>query len=225
MNNELFFDPEAQKNSERSETVEELEDGVIRETLFYPKESSERTAFTGEIIGQPLEDAENWHPQTETNSCAIACQEFVAEQLLEQEFTEREMIDYAKEKGWYEPAEGTTKSDVGKLLEALNLDVERTENLTVRDLMQSIMDGDKVICGVNNFILAKPELADLPGLTANHAVQVIGFDFSDENAPKILLNDPGVVNGKCIRHDLEVFKKAWSTGNNFAAIANVRRAA
>lgn len=218
MGSEILFNPEEPEIQENMEEIEVLEDGVIREIIGTAEKSCGELGTVETVFGDP-EDAENWHHQSEANSCAIACQEFVAEQLLNCNFSEQEMIEYAQKKGWYEPSEGTSSSDVGNLLEAIGLDVERAVNCTVTDLMQSLADGEKVICGVNNLILAEPGLSDMPGLTANHAVEFIGVDFSNPENPQVILNDPGVKNGQGIRHDMETFLKAWDTGSNFAVIA------
>ena len=218
MSIENLFDPEGLEIQEKITLYEVLEDGVVREIIGAVEQPAEDLGAVETIFGDP-EDAENWHPQSESNSCAIACQEFVAEQLLDQEFSEQKMIEYAQERGWYEPTEGTPQSNVGNLLEACGLEVERAVNCTVTDLMQSLAEGEKVICGVNNMILEEPRMADMPGLTANHAVEFIGVDFSDPKNPQVILNDPGVKNGQAIRHDLDVFEKAWNTCNNYAVIA------
>lgn len=218
MNNELFFKSENMELRETTEENELLEEGVIREVLGAPERLEETVGAMETVFGDP-EDAENWHHQAEKNSCSIACQEMVAEQLLDRDFSEQEMIDYAEKQGWYDPAEGTPMSKVGSLLEAIGMDVERARNCSITDLMQSLADGEKVICGVNNLILAEPRLADLPGLTANHSVEFIGVDFSNPKNPQVILNDPGVKNGQAIRHDMDVFMKAWNTCDNYAVIA------
>lgn len=218
MSIENLFESETQETQEKLEKYGVLENGVVREIIGEMEQPDENLGAVETIFGDP-EDAENWHPQKENNSCAIACQEFVAEQLLDREFSEEKMIEYAQERGWYEPKEGTSRSDVGNLLEACGLEVERAENYTVTDLMQALADGEKVICGVNNMILAEPRMADMPGLTGNHAVEFIGVDFSDPKNPQVILNDPGVKNGQAIRHDMDVFMKSWETCNNYAVIA------
>lgn len=216
MSNELF---EASELPQEGANEEILEEGVIRERLGVGREIAEWDEPEETVIGNPEEADDHWHLQSEMNSCAIACQEFVAEQLLDREFSEQEMIEYAKVRDWYDPAEGTTITDIGKLLEAVGLRVERSENLTMADLAMSLAEGEKVICGVNNMILQEPSLAELPGISANHAVEVIGIDYSDAENPQVILNDPGVENGRGIRHDLDVFMDAWETSDCFAVIA------
>jgi len=221
---EFINNPENISYEKKSENyhTEILEKGVIREILGYTEELVEITdEDSGKIIGD-LEDAEHWHPQSENYSCAVVCQEFVAEQLLDQDFSETQMIEYAEKQGWYESTEGTCPSDVGNLLEMLGLEVERSYNMTINDLIQALAEDEKIICGVNNAILAEPLFAELPGISANHAVQVIGIDYTDPNNPQVILNDPGIPNGQGIRHNLDIFMKAWETSGCFAAIAGIK---
>ena len=163
---------------------------------------------------------ENWHHQTEQNSCAVACQEFVAEQLLDREFSEQELIQMATERGWYDPATGTPVADVGNILEELGLEVERQNGVTLAELSEMLDNGEKVIVGVNNMVLVNPAMANLPGMSANHAVQVIGIDATDPNNIQVILNDPGVENGQGIRHDLNTFLTAWNTSGNYTVSAD-----
>lgn len=218
MSSEIIFEMEGMELPETTEERELLEDGIVREIIGIKENSSEDLGTVETVFGDP-EDAENWHHQTERNSCAITCQELVAEQLLDRDFSEKEMIDFAEKNGWYEASKGTPKSDVGKILEAIGLDVERQENLSITDLMQSLAEDEKVICGVNNLILSEPLMAEIPGLNANHAVEFIGIDFTNPRNPQVILNDPGVENGQGIRHDLDVFMDAWATSNHYAVIA------
>lgn len=184
--------------------------------LTEPAELGRRSDW---VAGFPETDSENWHKQSEPYSCAISCQEFVAEQLLDREFHERDLLPYAERKGWYRKEAGTTISDVGNLLEDLGLAVKRVEGLSLNDLADALDSGEKAICGVCNMILANPALAELPGFKANHAVEVIGIDASDISDIRVILNDPGIENGKGIRMKADTFLKAWSTSGNYAVIA------
>ena len=198
----------------------ELEAGVLLERLGEYHEGIEELETGDRIAGDPQEDMDEWHLQTEQNSCAIACQSFVAEQLLEGDFSEEEMIRNAKAMGVYDSASGTAASDVGELLENLGLEVDRWFDAGLGEIAQALEEGEKVICGVSSQILANPELANLPGIKADHAVQVIGIDATDPENVQVILNDPGVLDGQGIRHDLDIFMKAWETGGNYAVFVN-----
>ena len=214
------FFHEASELQKKVEAVDsrELEPGVSLEHVgFRPELKSYRETF--ELgAGTPEKDAEHWHRQGEKYSCAVVCQEFVAEQLLNCEFSEKNLIEFAKERGWYDSESGTTSSDVGKILESLGLQVERTKGLSLNDLAQELDSGAKLICGVNNAILAKPELAEIPGLNINHAVEVIGIEKTPSDSWAIL-NDPGMEGGRGVHIRASTFLKAWKPGNNYTVIA------
>lgn len=198
--------------------AELLEAGIIREFIGVRESFMETPEQTDAVVGD-LEDVENWHPQAESMSCTVSVQELIAEQLLGREFSEKALMDFADRSGWYDSIEGASLADTGKVLEALGLEVERDYNATVSDLVQSLANGEKVICGVDNMTLNDPRFIDMPGRKANHAVQVVAIDFSDPKNPQVILNDTGVPNGRGIRHDLDVFMAAWKTSGNFAVYA------
>ena len=102
----------------------------------------------------------------------------------------------------------------------MGLEVERQNGVTLAELAEMLDNGEKVIVGVNNMVLANPAMANLPGMSANHAVQVIGIDGTDPDNIQIILNDPGVENGQGIRHDLSTFMTAWSTSGNYTVSAD-----
>ena len=193
-------------------TVTHEADGLIREQILTNK-IGEVEEGKESIIGEPLEDMEHWHLQGEMRSCVISCQEFMAEGLLNKEFDEKALIHFAEERGWYE--NGTTCNDAGNILEYLGLDVESQFDCEMDDIEDVLESGGKVMVSVNNHLLANPELSILPFWDANHAVEVIGIDKSNEDHIKVILNDPGVENGCGIEHDLDDFMEAWESGGNF----------
>lgn len=221
MSQEFFEDLEMKKAEDLKE-IKELESGVFLERLGEQTEKLggiiefiEKAMKKDYIAGDPEEDMENWHMQDGAMSCAVVCQEFIADELLNRDFTEEEFCAYAEEQGWFDSMNGTSPEDVGNILESLGLDVERREGVKISELAEMLENGEKIICGVNNMVLANPELADLNGISANHAVQVIGIDSTDPNDIRVILNDPGVPDGRGISHSLSTFMTAWSTGNNF----------
>ena len=94
-----IWDDDMAEAMEQAEGQQELEEGVLMENIGEMQQElgglmeSFKDFFEGDdISGDPEKDMENWHHQTEQNSCAVACQEFVAEQLLDREFSEQELI-------------------------------------------------------------------------------------------------------------------------------------
>lgn len=203
---------------EMPDPSEHLDDDVYRELTTVQEEVNEMGELTEAIVGE-LEDTDNWHPQAESMSCAVSVQEIIAEQLLEREFSEQAVIEYAEAEGWYDPETGTSMDDTGNILESMGLEVDREYNENVSDLVEALDNGDKIIVAVDNMTLADPRYAEIPGRSANHAVQVVAIDFSDTENPQVILNDTGVPDGQGIRHDLDIFVAAWNTSDNFAVYA------
>lgn len=221
MSQEFLEDLEPEK-SENLNEAKELENGVFLEHLGERTEKLggvtdflEKLLGNDHIAGDPEEDMENWHMQDGDASCAVVCQEFIADELLDRDYTEAEFCVYAEENGWYDRETGTPMEDVGNILESLGLDVERREGVSFTQLTQMLENGEKVICGVNNMVLANPEMANINGISANHAVQVIGIDTTDPSDIRVILNDPGVADGRGISHSLSTFMAAWNTSNNY----------
>jgi len=194
---------------------EQLEDGILREVIGTREIISEVPEQTETVIGD-LEDLENWHMQAEKLSCTISMQEMVGEQLLGRDLPEQAMIDYAKKRGWYDPAEGASEQDAAKILEEMGFEVNQERDMTLQDLLDALAEEEKVICGINTMVMENRELADLPGIKANHVVQLVAVDFSDSQKPQVIVNDMALTNGRGIRYDLDVFLDAWNAGRNFA---------
>lgn len=207
-----------------SKGLELLEQGVMLEHFGTKVETMEQfmeqTEPKMEFYGDPEESAKHWHMQREGMSCAVACQEFIAEELIGVDFSEDKMRAYAEKHSWYETERGTYLSDVGKLLETMGLNIERSCNATLEDIAQELKDGGKIICGVNNRVLQNAAYARQPGIRANHAVQVTGIEQHANGKCYVVLNDPGVANGAGVRIDSDTFLKAWKTGNCFMVTAH-----
>lgn len=219
MSYEFFSElPEVQETVEQKPLIRNLEHGVTLEQHELGQADLEQ-GEDSECIGNPERDMENWHRQAEPNSCAIACQEFVAEQLLDRDFSEKEMIRFAREQGWYRPESGTPQSYMGDILESLGLEVERETGQTLSDLAEDLQQRRKVICSVNSMILSNSDFAELPGMKADHAVEVIGIDVSNPENVQVILNDSDAVDGRGRRISADTFMKAWATSRNFAVTA------
>ena len=169
------------------------------------------------VIGDPAEAMEKWHCQETGSSCAVAAQEFAAEVLTGEEFNEADLRDIGEENGWYAPDGGTLPDDVGKILEELGLDVERSWNNTIQDIEDCLANNGEVIVGVDSSEIWEGESDEWfgPGMGADHAIQVIGIDKTDPDNPMVILNDSGVANGCGAMVSLEVFMEAWEDSGYF----------
>lgn len=173
--------------------------------------------YDPDVIGDPASAMDDWHWQETGSSCAVASQEFVLEELTGYEFEEAELREMAEDNGWYDPEGGTPMEDVGNILEAYGLNVEKSVGNDLEDLESALANGGEVIVGVDSGEIWYGEDDDLflPGNDADHAVQVIGIDRSDPDNPMVILNDPGCSNGCGAMVPADLFMDAWEDSGCF----------
>jgi len=185
-------------------------------------------AAAGEaVVGEPASDMAHWHQQAYPDTCAVASQEFILDGLTGRDFSEDELRQQAIDNGWYTPGGGTTLEDMGKLLEANGVPVERQYNSTLDDLSARLEQGGKVLVAVDSDEVWSPgqdndegffsllTYPGIPGQDANHAVEVIGIDRSDPDNPMVVLNDPGHPDGGGMLVPESDFLNAWADSNNY----------
>lgn len=204
------------KQMESGEQIRELVPGQFTLEIMGKREGSELTELTETpmLYGDPETARQVWHKQEHPVSCAVVCQEYIAEELLGKDFSEERMREYAEKREWFD-ALGTLNTDVGNLLEEMGLDVERTDEATIDDLKTILSSGGKAIVAVNNMTLHNRLYALLPSSVSNHAVEVIGIDERDPKHPKVILNDPGVSGGGGRVVPLSNFQTAWDKSVNY----------
>lgn len=193
--------------------------------------ATDNLTYLGETYGDPSDDAEHWHQQANADTCAIVSQEFILDELGEQfgiHFTEEELRQEAYDCGWYTPGGGTSAMDVGKLLEAHGVPVERESEASLADIAEKLDEGEKVIAAVNAETVWQGSITDsisnypgIPGQAANHAVQVIGINNDDPNNPIVILNDPGTPNGKALEVPAAQFMDAWQASDRYLVATDI----
>ena len=181
---------------------------------------------SAEIVGEPAADMEHWHPQAYPDTCAIVAQEYILDELTGHDHSEDELVREATSRGFYHPGGGTPMAEVGSLLEAHGIGVERYAQASLDDIRAQLRDGNKVIVGVDGDELRTAgidplrddwleDLGAFPGQDANHAVQVIGIDDSDPASPKVILNDPGGPDGRGMTLPADKFVDAWQDSDRY----------
>jgi hypothetical protein len=179
---------------------------------------------SSQVVGDPSSDIDNWHEQTYPDTCAVVSQEFILDELTGQDVTEDQLRQLAIDNGWYTPGGGTPLEATGNLLEAYGIPVEKQYGCTLEDLNDKLSQGEKIIVGLDSGEIFNPatdeenllnEYVGMPGQDANHAVQVIGIDYSDPNNPMVILNDPGHGAGQGLMVPADQFLDAWEDSNNF----------
>jgi hypothetical protein len=177
------------------------------------------------IIGDPAHDMAPWHQQQHNDTCAVASQEFILDSFglhLSEDALRHEALVH----GWYTPNGGMPMNCVGDLLAAHGIATEQHEGSTWQDLVHALTQGDKVIVALNAEVIwyhGSPDdplgsYPGIPGQNPDHAVEVIGMDMHDPLHPAVILNDPGLPDGRGIEVPESVFEQAWSASNHFMVL-------
>ncbi|MFI1682870.1 hypothetical protein [Streptomyces sp. NPDC020607] len=177
------------------------------------------------------DDTAGWHEQQATHSCAVVSQEFLLDRFTGVDHTEEELAAVAEAHGWYRPGVGTPLDDVGNLLEYYDVPVERSQGESLDSLASALSAGEGVLVALDSdeLLAADPEsleLADAAGIPdqgADHVVQVIGFDRSDPDDPRVVLNDPGRPDGAGLEVPEADFLRAWDDSQRLTVTAGGNR--
>lgn len=180
-------------------------------------------------VGDPAGDARWWNHQADGDTCAVVSQQGILESLLHHDVPQGEIVRVAEEHGWYHPGEGTQPADMGNVIEAYGIPVERGYEYSMGDLYTALLDGHKVMVALDANEIWYPQAGlDGPPVeqygSAGHAVWVTGITADDHGNLCVVLNDSGKPDG-C--HNLVLvddFLNAWDDYNNFAVITHEERA-
>lgn len=152
------------------------------------------------------EDLGRWQMQEKKLSCAVQVQRWIISEENNEEITEKELREIGIEHDWYKDNRGTYISDIGKLAEYKGLKYEHFDNMTMNELIALKQTGVNIMLGVDSHLLHRPSLEKVSA--DNHAVELIGFDFSDKENPKAIINDPGQRMGRGVAYSMDVFERA-----------------
>ncbi len=194
------------------------------EPLEYNEESVSSTALENfdpntvdpeDVSGDPAESMEVWEFQGDTNRCAVYSQKFVIEEITGEDVDIEELADLAEANNWFSEEGGTPILDMNRILDHFGIENEMSFHNNADDLKECLDNGGKVIVAVDadEIWYGDDDTLFAPDEGVNHAVQVIGIDYSDPDAPMVILNDSGTPNGCGEMVPLEVFMDAWEDGN------------
>lgn len=198
------------------------------ETLIHKETTTKDIAFMGKstIIGEEALNIKDsiYILQPDDHSCALRCQQIILRDFgIDIPFEDLEK--YALENNIYSE-KGTYMFDVGKVLEAAGVSVHATTGNTMRDLLNELSQGHRVIVGLDanelwfNETLAdhfKNFFDDLYGLQGgNHALIVAGLEINpkDPTDINVVLTDPGDGHLR-ITYPASQFYDAWADSNFF----------
>jgi hypothetical protein len=172
------------------------------------------------MYGNPAAAAPYWRQQS-FDDCALMATADVIGQLTGRQPSEQEIIGVARRLGsqvhpgpLYSTGYGTDPGDIPVLLAQYGIyGVLSTEDPGMAALERYLAGGHKVIAGVNaELIWGMPvQTKDNRGNPmSDHAVVVTGVDLA---TGKVHLNDSASPNGPDETVSIEVFERAWATGN------------
>jgi hypothetical protein len=156
-------------------------------------------------IGDPVSDAQHWHKQQHSDTCAVVAQEGIIEKHTNEDPSENALRQEAIEKGWFNG--GTPPADVGKLLESHDVPVGFQGRGNMEQLQNELEQGRDVIALVDAGHLWQ----DPDYLGDGHAVWVTGLETdNNDEVTHVFLNDSGNSDiGAGGRVPVGVFEKAW----------------
>jgi hypothetical protein len=156
--------------------------------------------------------------QGTTPSCAVRCQQIIMRDYGIQ-IPQEDLMDYAAQKGWYNPEDGTMTKDIGNLLETCRIGTHVSFDTTVYDLVKELESGHRVIVSVDaDELWAEPGSDEWKFFqqmkSPNHAVVVAGarIDPIHPENSTVILTDPGRGDA-FIEYKMEHFVHAWQDSN------------
>ena len=168
-------------------------------------------------------DARWWNEQVANDTCAVVAQQGIIEAFVGHDIPQEEVVQVALDHGWYRPGQGTLPECVGNVLEHYGVPVERGFDCSLDELYSALLDGRKVIVGIDANEIWEPQ-ADWSGSPreiaggANHAVWVTGIGPDDNGNLCVVLNDSGTPGGRESHVPVQDFLNAWEDSSNFAVI-------
>ena len=167
-----------------------------------------------DISGDPAHSMEEWEFQGDTNRCAIYSQKFVIDELTGEDMDIEDLADLAEENGWFTEEGGTPLLNMNKILDYYGIDNEMSFHNDMDDLKECLDAGGKAIVSIDSGEVWEGESDSLfdPSDGADHAVEVIGIDYSDPDDPMVILNDSGHPDGCGELVPMDTFIDAWEDG-------------
>lgn len=161
-----------------------------------------------QIIGDPEALNEFHRYQGFTADCALYTQGGVLE-ANGQTFDIEEYRQQGQNEGWYDPSDGTTVSEVGRLIEENGVPVKYYENgATFSDMAVELGQGHGVVVAVDT--------EPIWGEPGGHALWVTGLEVNADGSPaNIICNDSGRPDGQGFAYPADQFSQAWDWQNNY----------
>ncbi len=172
-----------------------------------------------QVVGTPTADEHCWEYQGESGPCAIYAQVMAYEGMTGQDVDPQQMIDVATENGWYNGS-GTSMEDMDKILNYLGAETETGMGGDIDDLQECLENGGRIVVAIDGNEIWYGNTETFAPNDPNHAVEVIGIDYSGEE-PMIIINDSGTIDGHAIMVPESQFMDAWEDSGRYYVEAYV----
>lgn len=196
-----------------AETSEDFQPGFKMERIV-PEDCSV-ISETAAMKYDVLKAAEEWHFQEGDNSCAVCSQQFIINEFLDLNITERQLCAIAGANGWLDAEQGTSLAHADNLLELFGIEAHTDYTASFADLKKTLDEGGRVIAAVDSMVLWTDGAGNYPLYGADHAIEVVGIDDSDSANVKILINDSGIEDGCGKSVPINEFMEAWQPSGGF----------
>lgn len=154
-------------------------------------------------------------------TCAIKVQQLVLAEF-DIEIPEKDLLEEARQEGWYVDDKGMLLEHVGKTLNKHGIETDRIINASLEELELACKAGCKVIVAVDSGELwsdnpenqRREEQEDLIEEIPDHVALVVGVEKEGDTIVGISIQDPVVFDGiKTVAPD--VFMDAWQDSDFF----------
>jgi len=217
LKNKIFGNQKGNSTEELFDSVGKVHNTSLGVTV--PNGSIINVEQADTIHGLPAQNIE-FDPsvyQFYDDTCAIQSQHLILQQYGI-DVSQEELIQIAKDNGWYAEGYGTPMVMVGKLLEYYGVDIHGSQGNNIFNLANELAQGHQVIVGVDAYELVYPEETQdwdtLYGEKANHALVVVGIDTSDPDDVQVIVTDPGTGNRQ-MAYPATQFIDAWRDSDCF----------
>lgn len=137
--------------------------------------------------------------------CAIKCQQLILRDFG-YDIAEKELVEIAKDNGWYHHNKGILMCDNGKLLGCFGIGYHHLQYNTVEDVVRELKLGHRVMVNVN-----PDKLHDGPEVSFRHneASHAVLITMVSESKGFIFFTDPmtGNIDDLC---PIDWFQNAWN---------------
>lgn len=224
---DLFDDPDAGNEPSEAVALGAADPAASGIAPFLASSSAQADFFDPHsVIGRPDVQTAVWEQQRYDDNCAPTAEGMIIRQFG-YDCDQDQFAYISAANGWYNPGEGTSAEDIGRMMDAFGIENHSVEHAGVADLVNELASGHGVVVTVNSdqlwssgplhsLLHSVTQLLGLDSsenLPADHALCVTGFDFSDPAHPQVLLNDSGHPDGQAASYPLEKFVDAWENGD------------